>query len=59
MKGRGRCSGEVGRDVAWRGRMERANDQDEDMEVGTRYATRRSTSRYRGRVESEEGYGAV
>jgi hypothetical protein len=45
----GRRSGEVGRDVACRGLMKRANG-DIGVEVGTGDATRRSTSRYRGRV---------
>jgi hypothetical protein len=39
----------VGRDVAWRGVMKRANDRiDVEMDIGD--TTRRSTSRYRGRV---------
>lgn len=39
----------VGRDVAWRNMNERMS-KDMDVEVGTGDTTRRSTSRYRGRV---------
>jgi hypothetical protein len=41
----------VGRVVAWRGVMKRANDRiDVEMDIDIADATRRSTSRYRGRV---------